>query len=64
MNADIHGAFLGHGLRAGNPGSADARPAVRSLWYCNVIESNGWSADGVRGALWTALEEHEDGRGS
>jgi hypothetical protein len=56
--ADIHGRFLGHGLQAGNPGQADARPADRTLWYCHVIEPNAWGADAVRGAFWTALQEH------
>ena len=36
--ADIHGHFLGHGLRAGNPAQSDPRPADRNLWFCNVIE--------------------------
>ena len=56
--ADIHGRFLGHGLRAGNPGQRAARPADRALWYCNVIEPNAWGADAVRAAFWAALQEH------
>ena len=56
--ADIHGRFLGHGLRVGNPGQPDARPGERALWYCNVIEPNAWGADAVRGAFWEALREH------
>jgi len=56
--ADIHGRFLGHGLRAGNPAQPDARPRDRALWYCNVIEPNAWGADAVRGAFWEALHEH------
>jgi hypothetical protein len=56
--ADIHGRFLGHGLRAGNPGQHDARPTDRGLWYCNIIEPNAWGADAVRGAFWAALQEH------
>jgi lysophospholipase L1-like esterase len=59
--ADIHGRFLGHGLRRGHPGQGDARPADRELWYCQLIEPNTWGADGVRAAFWDAL--HED-RGS
>jgi lysophospholipase L1-like esterase len=55
--ADIHGRFLGHGLRAGDPGQGEARPADRALWYCQVIEPNAWGADAVRGAFWAALEE-------
>ncbi len=53
--ADVHGRFLGHGLRAGDPGQGSARPADRALWYCNVIEPNAWGADAVRGAFWDAL---------
>ncbi len=54
--ADIHGRFLGHGLRAGDPGRGDARPADRALWYCHIIEPNAWGADAVRAAFWAALE--------
>jgi lysophospholipase L1-like esterase len=56
--ADIHGSFLGHGLRAGDPGQAAPRPAERALWYCNIIEPNAWGADAVRTAFWAALAEH------
>lgn len=59
--ADIHGRFLGHGLHAGNPGQARARPGNRALWYCNIIEPNAWGADGVRAAFWAAL--HGPGAG-
>ena len=54
--ADIHGRFLGHGLRAGNPAQREARPAYRDLWYCNLIEPNAWGASGVRAAFWDALD--------
>ncbi len=53
--ADIHGYFLGHGLRAGNPAQGDPRPANRDLWLCNVIEPNAWGASAVRAAFWDAL---------
>ena len=53
--ADIHGYFLGHGLRAGNPAQADPRPANRDLWYCNIIEPNAWGASAVRAAFWDAF---------
>jgi len=53
--ADIHGHFLGHGLRAGNPAQGDPRPANRELWFCNVIEPNAWGASAVRAAFWDAL---------
>jgi lysophospholipase L1-like esterase len=56
--ADVHGRFLGHGLRAGDPGQGDPRPGNRALWYCDVIEPNAWGADAVRGAFWAALPEH------
>jgi lysophospholipase L1-like esterase len=54
--ADVHGAFLGHGLRAGDPRRPDPRPADRDLWFCSLIEPNAWGADGVRRAFWSALE--------
>ncbi len=54
--ADVHGRFLGHGLRAGNPGQHHARPADRRLWYCNIIEPNAWGADAVRASFWAALQ--------
>src|ERR671917_999311 len=53
--ADIHGYFLGHGLRAGNPAQGDPRPANQDLWFCNVIEPNAWGASAVRAAFWDAL---------
>ena len=53
--ADIHGRFLGHGLRAGNPAQPAARPRNRALWYCQIIEPNAWGADAVRAAFWEAL---------
>ena len=53
--ADIHGYFLGHGLRAGNPAQGDPRPANRDLWFCNVIEPNAWGASAVRAAFSDAL---------
>jgi lysophospholipase L1-like esterase len=55
--ADIHGAFLGHGLAAGNPGQSDPRPPDRNLWYCHVIEPNAWGADAVRTTFWHALRQ-------
>ena len=53
--ADIHGRFLGHGLKAGDPTQGHPRPADRNLWYCNLIEPNQWGASGVRSAFWDAL---------
>ncbi len=60
--ADIHGRFVGHGLRAGNPGQPDARPGDRRLWYCHIIEPNAWGAHAVRNAFWAALQEHGETR--
>jgi lysophospholipase L1-like esterase len=53
--ADVHAAFLGHGLRAGDPRQPDPRPAARDLWYCSLIEPNAWGASAVRAAFWHAL---------
>jgi lysophospholipase L1-like esterase len=53
--ADIHAAFLGHGLSAGDPGQSEARPENRELWFCRVIEPNAWGASAVRHAFWDAL---------
>ena len=53
--AEIHDLFLGHGLRTGNPGQSDPRPADRNLWYWRVIEPNAWGADAVRASFWHAL---------
>jgi lysophospholipase L1-like esterase len=55
--ADVAGVFLGHGLRAGDPARAEARPAQRDLWFCRVIEPNAWGAGGVREAFWAALQD-------
>jgi lysophospholipase L1-like esterase len=53
--ADIHGAFLGHGVRAGDPRGASAQPDQRDLWFCSVIEPNAWGAGGVRAVFWETL---------
>jgi lysophospholipase L1-like esterase len=53
--AEIAGRFQGHGLLAGDPSRAEARPADRRLWFCNLIEPNAWGADGVRAAFWDAI---------
>jgi lysophospholipase L1-like esterase len=54
--ADIHDAFIGHGVRAGDPRTASPRPDQRDLWFRSVIEPNAWGAGGVRAALWKALD--------
>jgi lysophospholipase L1-like esterase len=57
--ADVHAAFLGHGLSAGDPRDPSPRPRARDLWYCSLIEPNAWGASGVRLAFWNAL--HPEG---
>ena len=54
--ADLHAHFLGHGLAAGNPAQADARPRERDLWYCGVVEPNAWGASEIRRVFWSVLE--------
>jgi lysophospholipase L1-like esterase len=53
--ADVHAAFLGHGVLAGDPRRPEPRPAARDLWYCDVIEPNAWGASAVRASFWNAL---------
>jgi lysophospholipase L1-like esterase len=55
--ADIHGAFLGHGLHVGSPAQPDPRPANRDLYYCGVIEPNAWGASALRALWWRLLVE-------
>jgi lysophospholipase L1-like esterase len=52
--AEIAELFLGHGLLAGDPSQAQARPTSRSLWFSHVIEPNAWGANGVRAAFHAA----------
>ncbi|WP_433797025.1 SGNH/GDSL hydrolase family protein [Actinoplanes sp. CA-252034] len=58
--ADVHAAFTGHGVTAGNPAQTDARPANRDLWFCGVIEPNAWGAHAIRATWWNALAEAAD----
>ena len=53
--ADVHAAFVGHGVTAGDPAISDARPDDRKLWLCGVIEPNAWGAHRIREAWWRAL---------
>lgn len=53
--ADVHAAFGGHGVRAGDPAVTDARPASRQLWLCGVIEPNAWGAHAIRTCWWDAV---------
>ena len=53
--ADVHAAFLGHGLNAGDPRDPAPRPKTQDLWFCSLIEPNAWGASGVRAAFWDAL---------
>lgn len=53
--ADVHRAFAGHGVAAGDPEQPDPRPADRNLWYCDLIEPNAWGAHHIRETWWQAL---------
>ncbi|GAA4973948.1 SGNH/GDSL hydrolase family protein [Actinoplanes utahensis] len=53
--ADVHAAFHGHGVTAGDPARSDARPADRDLWFCGVVEPNAWGAHHIRATWWEAL---------
>jgi len=55
--ADIHGHFLGHALKIGDPTQHDARPVSRDLWLCGTIEPNAWGASAVRTLWWATLEK-------
>ena len=55
--ADVHGHFLGHGSRTGDPGQPHPRPADRDLWFCGVIEPNAWGAHEIRRVWWQAIED-------
>ncbi|MEU8661168.1 SGNH/GDSL hydrolase family protein [Actinoplanes philippinensis] len=55
--ADVHAAFTGHGVTAGDPAQTDARPANRDLWFCGVVEPNAWGAHAIRTAWWNALSQ-------
>ncbi len=60
--AEVADHFHGHGLLAGDPRSGEPRPAVRDLWFCNLIEPNAWGAGGVREAFWAAIHRSGPGR--
>jgi lysophospholipase L1-like esterase len=53
--ADVHAVFRGHGVSAGDPAVAEARPVGRDLWFCGVIEPNAWGAHAIRACWWDAL---------
>jgi lysophospholipase L1-like esterase len=53
--ADVHAAFLGHGVTAGDPTQPDPRPAGRDLWYCGMVEPNAWGAHEIRRTWWQAV---------
>lgn len=55
--ADVHAAFTGHGVTAGDPSRSDPRPAGRGLWFCRVIEPNAWGAHAIRATWWNALAQ-------
>jgi hypothetical protein len=50
--ADIHGNFLGHGLRAGNPAQSDPRPANGTCGSAMSSSPIAWRASAVRAAFW------------
>jgi lysophospholipase L1-like esterase len=52
--ADVHAAFLGHGVSAGDVTQPDPRPANRDLWYCGAIEPNAWGAEAIA-RTWRAV---------
>ena len=54
--ADTHAAFLGHGLRAGDPASSDPRPQNRDVFLCGVVEPNAWGANALRALWWETLQ--------
>jgi lysophospholipase L1-like esterase len=55
--ADVHAAFTGHGVTAGDPAQTDPRPVSRDLWFCGVIEPNAWGAHAIRATWWNALTQ-------
>lgn len=55
--ADLHAAFLGHGLRAGNPSEEEPRPVCRELYLRRDVSPTAWGADAIRALWWSALEE-------
>ena len=56
--ADVHAHFHGHGAATGDPAQPDPRPANTNLWYCGVIEPNGYGAHEIRRVWWRTLREH------
>lgn len=53
--AEVHACFLGHGVSAGNPAQPHPRPDNPQLWYCGVVEPNGYGAHAIRTCWWRAL---------
>lgn len=53
--ADVHRAFHGHGVTAGDPAQASPTPPAPDLWFCGVIEPNAVGAHAIRTAWWNAL---------
>jgi lysophospholipase L1-like esterase len=53
--ADLHGAFIGHGAKAGDITQPECRPANRDLWLCGHIEPNAWGAQAIRNTWRAAL---------
>ncbi len=52
---DIHGHFLGHGMRCSDPGYAHYRPNDPTGWICFDIEPNLRGSSEIRRLFWEAL---------
>ncbi|GAA1655463.1 GDSL-type esterase/lipase family protein [Actinoplanes couchii] len=52
--ADVHAAFHGHGVTAGDPAQSSPTPASRDLWFCGVVEPNRYGAQRIRDT-WQAV---------
>lgn len=53
--ADVHQAFHGHGVTAGDPVAPHPVPASPDLWFCSVIEPNTAGAHAIRATWWNTL---------
>ncbi|HWS35270.1 MAG TPA: SGNH/GDSL hydrolase family protein [Actinoplanes sp.] len=54
--ADVHRAFHGHGVTAGDPAPADPTPQAPDLWFCGVIEPNTFGARAIRTTWWNTVQ--------
>ncbi len=53
---DLHAAFLGHGLHAGDPANPHHHPADPTPWLTELIGPTARGADAIRRLWWRALE--------